>query len=109
MSTQLQSSLAYEQPVNNINGNFAQEAGFDLGITESVINATGPAASARLRDVIANLTRHLHDFCRESQITRPEFHAALTMVRHSMHGNIEKITSVSIAEPSREYDRRQTR
>ena len=60
----------------------SQDTGFDLSITESVINATGPRASPRLREVCANLTRYLHDFCRESKITRPEFHAALRMVSY---------------------------
>lgn len=52
----------------------------DIHVTASVINATGPNASPRIREVIANLTRHLHDFCRESKITRSEFDAALKMV-----------------------------
>lgn len=76
----MQSSLAYDQEEVLTNGHSPQHLNFDLGITDSVINATGPAAGARLREVIANLTRHLHDFCRESRITRAEFHAALTMV-----------------------------
>jgi catechol 1,2-dioxygenase len=53
---------------------------FDLSITDSVINATGPKSSPRLKEVFANLVRHLHDFCRESNITRPEFHEALKLV-----------------------------
>ena len=58
-----------------------KELGFDLTVTDSVINATGPKASPRIREVIANLTKHLHDFCRESLVTRSEFEAALEMVR----------------------------
>jgi hypothetical protein len=53
---------------------------FDTELTENVINATGPGVSLRLRSVIANLTRHLHAFCRESEITRDEFMAAIDMV-----------------------------
>lgn len=62
-----------------LNGNTHPD-GFDLSITESTIKATGPKASPRAREVIANLTRHLHDFCRESKVTRSEFEAALKMV-----------------------------
>lgn len=62
-----------------LNGD-THNAGFDLSITDSIIKATGPRASPRLKEVIANLTRHLHDFCRESKITRWEFEAALEMV-----------------------------
>jgi len=53
---------------------------FDYGLTAAVINATGPGVNLRLRSVIANLTRHLHAFCRESEITRDEFMAAIDMV-----------------------------
>ena len=60
--------------------NASGDSGFDLSVTDSVLNATGPNASSRIRNVIANLTRHLHDFCRESRVTRSEFEAALKMV-----------------------------
>lgn len=90
MSAQLQSSLAYEHENTATKNNLVQGAAFDLGITESVINATGAAASDRLRDVIANLTQHLHDFCREMRITRSEFHAALTMVTTTNNGTYSK-------------------
>ncbi len=68
---------------SNMTNTTFQDAGFDLSITDSVTNATGPGASPRLREVFANLTRHLHEFCRESKITRPEFHAALQMVSYN--------------------------
>ncbi|KAH8812477.1 Intradiol ring-cleavage dioxygenase [Xylogone sp. PMI_703] len=56
---------------------------FDTAMTEAVANATGPKANPRLREVIANLTRHLHAFCRESQITRTEFMAAIGMINRA--------------------------
>ncbi|KAF2159957.1 hypothetical protein M409DRAFT_70704 [Zasmidium cellare ATCC 36951] len=37
-------------------------------------------ADPRLREVISNLVRHLHAFCRESRVTRPEFQAALKVL-----------------------------
>lgn len=58
------------------------DSSFDLTITASVINATGPKASVRLKEVFGNLVQHLHDFCRESKITRVEFHQALQMVSY---------------------------
>ncbi|RFU25916.1 hypothetical protein B7463_g10425, partial [Scytalidium lignicola] len=56
---------------------------FDNDMTEGVINATGPKTSPRLRSVIANLTKHLHAFCRESEISRDEFMAAIDMINRA--------------------------
>ena len=53
---------------------------FDTSITDDVINSTGPKASPRAAQVLGSLTQHLHDFCRENLITRPEFDAALEFV-----------------------------
>lgn len=96
MPAQVQSPL--------VNGNASQHKtgqkpaykhDFDLSITESVINATGPKANARLREVFANLTRHLHDFCRESEITRSEFEATLKMVSLTdpLEAELQKLTN----------------
>ena len=54
---------------------------FDPHFTDNVIKATGPKASPRLRQVMGSLTRHLHDFCRENEITIDEYMAAIDMVR----------------------------
>lgn len=54
---------------------------FDPNFTQNVINATGPKASARLRQVMPNLIKHLHDFARESEITMDELMAGLEKVR----------------------------
>jgi len=54
---------------------------FDPAFTDKVINATGPNANPRLRKVMASLTRHLHDFCRENEITIDEYMAGIDMVR----------------------------
>ncbi|KAK5109544.1 hypothetical protein LTR62_006895 [Meristemomyces frigidus] len=53
---------------------------FDPAFTDAVINATGPKASPRLRQVMASLTRHLHDFCRENEITVEEYMAGVAMI-----------------------------
>ena len=53
---------------------------FDPDFTQSVINATGPKASPRLRKVMASLIRHVHDFVRENEITVDEWMAGVEMV-----------------------------
>jgi catechol 1,2-dioxygenase len=45
------------------------EKRLDPNFTQNVINATGPKASARRREIIGPLIRHLHDFAREVNLT----------------------------------------
>ena len=52
---------------------------FDPDFTQSVINATGPKASPRMRKVMASLIRHVHDFARENEITVDEYMAGIEM------------------------------
>ena len=58
---------------------------FDPLFTEAVVNATGPKANPRLRKVMASLTTHLHDFCRENEITVDEYMAGLDLVSVCNH------------------------
>ena len=37
---------------------------YDPMFTQNVINATGPKADARLREVVSALIKHVHDFAR---------------------------------------------
>lgn len=53
---------------------------FDPGFTQTVINATGPNASPRMRKVMASLIQHVHDFARENEITVEEWMAGVEMV-----------------------------
>ena len=53
---------------------------FDPDFTQSVINATGPRASPRMRKVMASLIRHVHDFARENELTVDEWMAVVEMV-----------------------------
>ena len=53
---------------------------FDPNFTQSVINATGPKASPRMRKVVASLVQHVHDFARENEITVDEWMAGVEMV-----------------------------
>lgn len=57
---------------------------FNPHFTDNVINATGSRASPRMRKVIGGLIRHLHDFCREEEITVDEWMAAVEFVSQDL-------------------------
>jgi hypothetical protein len=73
-----------QQPLKNEEQNGvivgAKAPGFDTNLTSQVIGATGPKANPRLASILPNLTRHLHDFMRESAITSEELMAAFDLV-----------------------------
>jgi len=46
---------------------------FDPNFTQHVIDAMGPKTSPRMREVMTSLTRHLHDFAREIELTVDEW------------------------------------
>ena len=48
--------------------------------TDTVINAIGPNANSRAREVMTALIRHMHDFAREVKLTTPEYLAACDFV-----------------------------
>jgi hypothetical protein len=48
--------------------------------TKSVIDAIGPGASPRMREVMPALIQHLHDFAREIDLTVDEWAAGVSMV-----------------------------
>lgn len=54
---------------------------FDPHFTQSVINATGPKATPRIRQLTASLIKHLHDFARENELTVDEWMAGVELVR----------------------------
>lgn len=53
---------------------------YDPNFTQAVIDATGPKAEPRLRQLISSLTQHLHDFARENELTVDEWMAAVNMI-----------------------------
>lgn len=53
---------------------------FDPTFTQGVIDAIGPKASPRVRQVMASLIQHVHDFARENEITVDEWKSAVEMV-----------------------------
>ncbi|KAF2229806.1 catechol 1,2-dioxygenase 1 [Viridothelium virens] len=56
---------------------------FNPNFTQAVINATGPGASPRLKQVMPSLIKHMHDFCRENEITTEEFMAAVDLLNEA--------------------------
>lgn len=46
---------------------------FDPNFTQNVINAIGPKATPRTREVMSSLIRHVHDFAREVELTIDEW------------------------------------
>lgn len=53
---------------------------FDPSFTRRVIAAAGPNANPRVRKVMASLVLHLHDFCRENEITADEYLRGVELV-----------------------------
>ncbi|KAI4694441.1 hypothetical protein J4E81_006658 [Alternaria sp. BMP 2799] len=51
----------------------SQDHKFNPNFTQAVINATGPKATPRVRQLTAGLIRHLHDFARENELTVDEW------------------------------------
>lgn len=48
-------------------------ARFDPKFTQHVIEAIGPKATPRMRQVMSSLIQHVHDFARENEITIDEW------------------------------------
>ncbi|KAK9449463.1 Intradiol ring-cleavage dioxygenase [Limtongia smithiae] len=48
--------------------------------TASVINATGPATTPRVRQVFSSMIAHLHDFLRENKVTVDEWMLGVDMI-----------------------------
>jgi len=59
----------------------SQDHKFNPNFTQAVINATGPKATPRVRQLTAGLIRHLHDFARENELTVDEWMTGVELVR----------------------------
>jgi len=53
---------------------------YDPTFTQNVIDATGPKADARLREVMSALIKHVHDFAREVNLTTDEYMAGVSLL-----------------------------
>lgn len=58
----------------------AKKPQYDPNFTDSVIAATGPKTNPRMRQVMASMIRHVHDFARENDITVSEWMQAVEML-----------------------------
>jgi hypothetical protein len=74
------------------------KAKFDPAFTPTVINATGPGASPRTREVFTSLFKHVHEFARDVELTIEEWQMGMQFLdevghmyftsgkmRHEMH------------------------
>lgn len=52
----------------------------ESNIAKLINNSNGPKAIPRMASVMASLTNHLHDFCKENNITAEEFAAGIELV-----------------------------
>ncbi|TQS33183.1 hypothetical protein Golomagni_06480 [Golovinomyces magnicellulatus] len=50
---------------------------FDLDFTQKVIDASGPDANPRIRQLISSLVHHTHDFLRDNEVTHEEWRTGL--------------------------------
>ncbi|CRG85725.1 Catechol 1,2-dioxygenase [Talaromyces islandicus] len=53
---------------------------YDPTFTDRVINSMGPKTNPRLRQLMASLIRHIHDFARENELTVDEWMAGVQMI-----------------------------
>lgn len=55
----------------------------DEAWTQGVINAIGPKADPRMRQIFSSMIQHLHEFARENSITVAEWSKAVDMINWS--------------------------
>lgn len=60
--------------------NGTKNISYDPDFTPSVIAATGPNCSPRLREVMTSLIKHVHDFAREVNLTTDEYMAGVALL-----------------------------
>ena len=53
---------------------------YDPNFTQNVIDATGPNADPRIKEVMTGLIRHLHDWAREVELTADEWMLGVNMI-----------------------------
>lgn len=58
---------------HDANAATTKESRFDPNFTQHVIDTIGSNVDDRTRFVLGNLTKHLHDFCRETELTIDEW------------------------------------
>jgi hydroxyquinol 1,2-dioxygenase len=63
----------------------ASQEARELAVTEEVVASFDGAQSARYREVMQSLVRHLHDFVRDVRLTDDEWHEAIGFLTRSGH------------------------
>lgn len=76
-----------------------KEHKFNPHFTEAVINATGPKATPRVRQLTAGLIRHLHDFARENELTVDEWMVGVELVRRINSSSTARSRSIPANRP----------
>lgn len=63
---------------------------YDPNFTQHVIDATGPKSNPRVKEVLSSLTRHLHDWAREVELTADEWMEGVNMINWAGQMSDEK-------------------
>ncbi|KFY29850.1 hypothetical protein V494_08431 [Pseudogymnoascus sp. VKM F-4513 (FW-928)] len=63
---------------------------FDPNFTQHVIDSMGPNTSPRMREVMASLTKHIHDFAREVELTEDEWMQGVQLINWAGQMSNEK-------------------
>ncbi|KAI2626501.1 aromatic compound dioxygenase [Hypoxylon sp. NC1633] len=63
---------------------------YDPEFTDKVIAATGPNAHPRLKQIMPNLLRHLHDFAREVDLTVAEWTVGVELINEAGRQSTDK-------------------
>lgn len=58
---------------NGTNGSQNGSSRFDPNFTDHVINLMSPETKPRHREILSCLIKHMHDFCREVELTQDEW------------------------------------
>ncbi|KAJ9248520.1 hypothetical protein DTO207G8_7299 [Paecilomyces variotii] len=58
---------------NGANGTNGTKSKYDPNFTQHVIDLMSPETKPRHREILSSLIRHLHDFCREVELTQDEW------------------------------------
>ena len=62
-----------EPSVNGPAANGTAQSKFDPHFTQRVIDLMSPETKPRHREVLGSLIKHIHDFCREVELTQDEW------------------------------------
>ena len=63
---------AFQEPTANANAESAQSK-FDPHFTQRVIDLMSSETKPRHREILGSLIKHIHDFCREVELTQDEW------------------------------------